>query len=62
MPSSVYANILAADYFARVNKLDTAEYFISNVLNWSHSAFQLEKATKILIKTTAMRLKKKQKS
>ena len=61
MPSSSYANMLAADYFARVNKLDTAEYFISNVLNWSHSTFQLEKASKLLIKITAMRLKKQQK-
>jgi tetratricopeptide (TPR) repeat protein len=62
MPSSSYANLLAADYFARVNRLDAAEYFINNVLNWSHSTFQIQRAIKLLAKTTKMRLKNLQNS
>jgi hypothetical protein len=57
MPSSNYANMLAGYYFARVNKLDLAEYHILNVLNWSHSKFQLQRAIKLLVRISELRLK-----
>jgi hypothetical protein len=34
-----------------------SEYLITNVFNWFHSAFQIERATKLLAKTTKVRLK-----